>query len=61
MIRPAAGAIVCAMLLAPCGATAQQEPDTTFDTHVARPALVQRAPRMLFDEAHHEFHRTTGR
>ncbi len=42
-------------------AVAQQEPDTTFDTRVTRPALVERAPRMLFDEAHHEFHRIAGR
>ncbi len=51
-------------LLALCLASpaiAQQEPDTTFDTRVARPALAERAPRMLFDEAHHEFHRTSGR
>lgn len=40
---------------------AQQEPDSAFDTRVARPALATRQPRMLFDEAHHEFHRTTGR
>lgn len=41
--------------------SAQQEPDTSFDTRVARPALAERAPRMLFDEAHHEFHRIAGR
>lgn len=54
-------ALACALFIAPCVALAQQEPDTTFDTRVARPALAERAPRMLFDEAHHEFHRTTGR
>ena len=57
----ATAAVACLMLLATRAALAQQEPDTTFDTRVARPALVERAPRMLFDEAHHEFHRTTGR
>jgi hypothetical protein len=54
-------ALLAALVLAPLPAFAQQEPDSAFDTRVARPALVQRAPRMLFDEAHHEFHRTTGR
>jgi hypothetical protein len=47
--------------LAAALAAAQQWSDTTFDTRVARPALIERAPRMLFDEAHHEFHRTAGR
>jgi hypothetical protein len=56
---PFAVAGLVALLAVP--ALAQQEPDSSFDTRVARPALVQRAPRMLFDEAHHEFHRTTGR
>ncbi len=61
MKRLGARLFVCAALLAPCGATAQQFPDTTFDTRIARPALAERAPRLLFDEAHHEFHRTSGR
>ena len=56
---PLAVAGLVALLTVP--ALAQQEPDSSFDTRVARPALVPRAPRMLFDEAHHEFHRTTGR
>jgi hypothetical protein len=54
-------AIVCGLALTAGNALAQQSPDTTFDTRVARPALAERAPRMLFDEAHHEFHRTAGR
>ncbi len=53
--------VLCATLLAPCGTAAQQSPDTTFDTRVARPALGERAPRLLFDEAHHEFHSAAGR
>ena len=40
---------------------AQQLPDTTFDTHVARPAYAADGPRVLFDEAHHNFHTSTGR
>jgi len=52
--------LLLALLIA-APARAQQEPDTTFDTRVTRPALAERAPRLLFDEAHHEFHRTAGR
>ncbi len=61
MSRPRSVFTFCALALLADPALAQQEPDTTFDTRVARPALGERAPRMLFDEAHHEFHRTTGR
>jgi len=52
-------ACLSALLVAPV--RAQQEPDTTFDTRVARPAYTSGGPRLLFDEAHHEFHRIAGR
>lgn len=42
-------------------ARAQQEPDTTFDTRIARPAFTDRHPRVAIDEAHHNFHTMTGR
>lgn len=42
-------------------ASAQQEPDRAFDTRVARPAYATHGPRVLFDEAHHNFHTSTGR
>jgi hypothetical protein len=42
-------------------ALAQQEPDTSFDTHIARPAFTQRHPRVAIDEAHHNFHTMEGR
>jgi hypothetical protein len=61
MNRITVATVACGLLLAPVGALAQQEPDTSFDTRVERPGLAERAPRMLFDEAHHEFHRVTGR
>jgi hypothetical protein len=54
-------ALVTALILAPALARAQQVPDTTFDTKVARPAFTTRHPRILFDEAHHNFHTSTGR
>lgn len=44
------------------GARAQQVADTSFAPPVARPAYVEGAgPLVLLDEAHHNFHTTTGR
>jgi hypothetical protein len=44
-------------------AIAQQEADPKFDARVARPAYTATAkhPKVLFDEAHFNFHTTTGR
>ena len=50
-----------ALLLLAAPAAAQQVPDTTFDTRVAHPAYAANGPNVLFDEAHHNFHTTTGR
>jgi hypothetical protein len=38
-----------------------QRADPNFDTKVARPAYTARRPRVLFDEAHNNFHTTDGR
>jgi hypothetical protein len=38
-----------------------QRSDPNFDTKVARPAYTAEHPRVLFDEAHHNFHTTDGR
>ena len=48
--------LVC---LAPA-AVAQQQADPEFDTSVTRPAY-KNGPRVMFDEAHHNFHTTDGR
>ncbi|HET9479076.1 MAG TPA: hypothetical protein VFO72_07030 [Pyrinomonadaceae bacterium] len=40
---------------------AQQLPDPEFNTSVANPAYNKNGPRVLFDEAHHNFHTTDGR
>lgn len=40
---------------------AQQVPDTIFDVSVARPAFGARAPVVLIDEGHNNFHTSTGR
>jgi hypothetical protein len=52
---------VVLLLAIPRFANAQQVADSTFDTTVPRPVLVATRPRVLFDEAHHEFHRAAGR
>ena len=42
-------------------AFAQQMADPNFNPHVERPAYTKGFPRVLFDEAHNNFHTTTGR
>jgi hypothetical protein len=39
----------------------QQLPDPEFNTSVENPAYKKDGPRVLFDEAHHNFHTTEGR
>jgi hypothetical protein len=41
-----------------CG---QQEPDSSFDTRIGRPAFTDRHPRVAIDEAHFNFHTMEGR
>ena len=54
--------IICAFLLLTCvNAVAQQQADPEFDTSVARPAYKDDSPRVMFDEAHHNFHTSDGR
>lgn len=40
---------------------AQQIADPNFETKVAKPAYTKNGPRVLFDEAHNNFHTATGR
>jgi len=40
-------------------ATATQRADETYDTSIAKPAYLSKGPRVLFDEAHKNFHKTT--
>jgi len=40
---------------------AQQLADPEFNTNVPNPAYTKSEPRVLFDEAHHNFHTTDGR
>jgi hypothetical protein len=40
---------------------AQQLPDPEFNTSIENPAYTKNGPRVMFDEAHHNFHTTDGR
>jgi hypothetical protein len=52
----------CAFLLLTCAVvSAQQIADPEFDTSVENPAYKKDGPRVMFDEAHHNFHTTEGR
>src|SRR5215813_10122832 len=42
-------------------AIAQQSPDLEFNTSVENPAYKREGPRVMFDEAHHNFHTSDGR
>ena len=46
-----------------CAGTAvtQHLPDTTYKTVVEHPAYSKNSPRLMFDEAHYNFHTSTGR
>ena len=43
------------------GTLAQQVADPEFDTSVENPAYPRNGPRVMFDEAHHNFHTADGR
>jgi hypothetical protein len=52
----------CALVVVLClPAFAQQMADPNFNPNVERPAYTKNFPRVLFDEAHNNFHTTTGR
>ncbi|HEX8492470.1 MAG TPA: hypothetical protein VF658_06485 [Pyrinomonadaceae bacterium] len=42
-------------------AFSQQQADQTFDAKVSRPAYTSTHPKVLFDEAHNNFHTMSGR
>ena len=54
-------AAICALIFLIAPTVAQQQPDPEFDTSVANPAYKKEGPRVMFDEAHHNFHTTEGR
>lgn len=56
-------ALLCFLVLVTAAGVglAQQVADPQFDTSVAHPAYTSRHPKVLFDEAHLNFHTTEGR
>ncbi|HKO63450.1 MAG TPA: hypothetical protein VJV03_19960 [Pyrinomonadaceae bacterium] len=54
-------AVAAAVLIACASAGGQQIADPGFDVQVDNPAYAKNFPRVLFDEAHNNFHTSTGR
>ena len=52
---------LCALVFLIAPAVAQQAPDLEFNTSVENPAYKKEGPRVMFDEAHHNFHTIEGR
>jgi hypothetical protein len=53
---------LCALILLICAtAVGQQIADPEFNTSIENPAYKREGPRVMFDEAHHNFHTTEGR
>jgi hypothetical protein len=61
MIMRFLGAIITLLVCFAAVVFAQQQADPEFDTSVARPAYKNDGPRVMFDEAHHNFHTSDGR
>jgi hypothetical protein len=54
--------LICALLVLTCvTAVAQQLADPEFNSSVANPAYKKEGPRVMFDDAHHNFHTGEGR
>jgi len=54
-------AFICALIFLSVPVVAQQAPDLEFNTSVENPAYKREGPRVMFDEAHHNFHTSDGR
>ena len=55
------GLIAAASILPLAVSVAQQVADPNFDAKVAHPAYPKNGPKVLFDEAHNNFHTASGR
>ena len=53
--------LLCFFFVSSVAVLGQQLADPEFNTSVANPAYSKNGPRVLFDEAHHNFHTTEGR
>ena len=52
---------ICVVLFLAAVVGAQQQADPEFNTSVENPAYKKEGPRVMFDEAHHNFHTAEGR
>src|SRR5687767_11124151 len=53
--------LAAAIAIAGCKTQHPQQSDPAFDAIVTAPAFRKEQPRMLFDDAHNNFHRSDGR
>jgi hypothetical protein len=53
--------VICGWFFLAITIVAQQMADPQFDASVANPAYTRNGPRVMFDEAHHNFHTIEGR
>ena len=53
--------IICVLILLTPSAFVQVRSDPEFNTSVENPAYKREGPRVMFDEAHHNYHTTEGR
>ena len=53
--------VICLICVICVTVFAQQVPDPGFDTSVKAPAYEDKGPRVMFDEAHNNFHTVEGR
>ena len=60
LVLPAAVIIIAAVVTV-TRSYSQQVADPNFDTKVAHPAYAKTGPKVLFDEAHNNFHTASGR
>ena len=54
-------ALSALLVTVPATVLSQQQADPNFNSKVDRPAYTSAHPKVLFDEAHNNFHTTTGR
>src|SRR5918995_723920 len=54
-------AVIAFSVWVPSSLISQQQADPGFDARVTNPAYTSSHPKVLFDEAHNNFHTATGR
>ncbi|HEV2884124.1 MAG TPA: DUF4350 domain-containing protein [Pyrinomonadaceae bacterium] len=60
-VRHSLFTLIVVLLVSFSPVQAQQGPDPSFNANVEKPAYTRNFPRVMFDEAHNNFHTVTGR